>query len=80
MADDVRDALQAALGKLNAQKDQIERQIAALSIALRTLGRRVRPSSDGRPRRRMSPAERRAVGLRMKAYWAKRRKVAKSTK
>jgi len=34
--------------------------------------RRTSPAARGR-RRRMSPAERKAVGKRMKAYWAKRR-------
>ena len=80
---DVTDTLKEALSKLAAEKQRIERQTAAIQEALRA----VNGASDGREiwkskatkssrrkgRRRMSPAERKAVARRMKAYWAKRR-------
>jgi len=80
---DVTRTLREALAKLTAEKRRIERQAAAIQEALRA----VNGADDGqrsssprgvtrgakRGRRRMSPAERKAVGRRMKAYWAKRR-------
>jgi hypothetical protein len=93
---DVTNTLKEALAKLAAEKRRIERQTAAIKEALRAVngapgGRRSTSSSvetrgAKRGRRRMSPAERKAVGRRMKAYWAKRKKgasgprKAKSTK
>jgi hypothetical protein len=80
---DVTNTLKEALSKLAAEKQRIERQTSAIQEALRA----VNGASDGREvskakmttrrgkrnRRRMSPAERKAVARRMKAYWAKRR-------
>jgi len=83
MSVDVISTLREALSKLTAEKQRIERQAAALQDALRAVnGASVsRPSTDSRVAtrrtkqrsRRMSPAARKAVSARMKAYWAKRR-------
>jgi hypothetical protein len=87
---DVTGTLREALSKLTAEKQRIERQAAALQDALRAVnGASIgRPSTDSRvatrrPKRRsrgMSPAARRAVSARMKAYWAKRRGRARKGK
>jgi hypothetical protein len=77
---DVSGTLRQALASLITEKARIERQIMGLRQALgagagagadggRPTGRRARPR---RVRRRMSPAERKAVSARMKALWAKR--------
>jgi len=70
--------LRKALGKLEAQKHRIDREILAVRAALEALqnksGRFSVASNRGKTRRRrMSAAARRAVSQRMKAYWAKRR-------
>jgi hypothetical protein len=72
MAVDVIRTLRAALSRLESERARLDRQIAALRTALGT-------TSDGRAaggrRRRMSAAARRAVSLRMKAYWSARRRA-----
>ena len=80
---DVSSTLREALSKLSAEKRRIERQAAAVQDALRAVNgandgqrsssARVLTRGAKRGRRRMSPAERKAVARRMKAYWAKRR-------
>jgi hypothetical protein len=80
---DVTQALKEALSKLTAEKHRIERQTAAIQEALRAVNgtggerrsssARVVTRGAKRGRRRMSAAERKAVGRRMKAYWAKRK-------
>jgi hypothetical protein len=86
MANDVTGTLRKALGQLSAQKQKIDQQIAAIETALGALGRRSSAAVGNRGGRRpMSPAARRKVGRRMKAYWAKRkadaaRNKAKATK
>ena len=81
---DVTKALKEALSKLTDEKRRIERQAAAIQEALRAVnGARIgQPSKNGRgvtrrakrrSKGRMSPAARRAISARMKAYWAKRR-------
>ena len=80
---DVTKALKEALSKLSDEKRRIERQAAAIQDALRAVNganggqrsssARVVTRGAKRGRRRMSPAERKAVARRMKAYWAKRR-------
>ncbi len=77
MADGVRTTLRKALARLHSEKERIDRQIGAMETALGALAGRIRPA--GRVRRRMSAAARRAIGRRMKAYWAKRR-AAKTAK
>jgi Flp pilus assembly protein CpaB len=72
---DVQKTLRSALGQLEVEKARIERQMASLRLALRGAGA---SGAGGRRRQRstMSPAARRAVSKRMKAYWAKRRAAA----
>jgi hypothetical protein len=75
MASDITTTLRKALGKLTSEKARLDGQISAIQAALSALGRP--PQADGaRGGRKMSAAARRAVGKRMKAYWAKRRAEA----
>lgn len=74
MADQISITLRKALGKLTAQQAQINRQISAIEAALGALGGGANKRADGGRRRRgMTAAARKAIGKRMKAYWAKRR-------
>ena len=77
MAIEVRTTLRKALGKLQSEQDRMERQISAVQAVLAALAGRGagrNTSAAGKRRRRpMSTAARRAIGKRMKAYWAKRR-------
>jgi hypothetical protein len=79
MLANLRGTLRQALGKLEAEKARIERQITGLKQALKAgigSGRDAAVRDAGataRRGRRMSPAARKAVSARMKAYWAKRR-------
>ncbi len=87
---DVTSTLREALAKLTAEKRRIERQAAAIQEALRAVNgankgqrsssARVMTRGAKRGRRRMSPAERKAVARRMKAYWAKRKGRASKRK
>ena len=76
--------LRTALGELEAERNRIDRQIAALKAALGETGRRRK--KPGRPavpsgqkttrkrrRRKFTAAQRKEVSQRMKAYWAKRK-------
>ena len=72
MANDITVTLRRALTKLSSQKQRLDRQISAIETALGALGRAPQASAP-RGRRRMSPAARRAIGKRMKLYWAKRK-------
>jgi hypothetical protein len=71
-----------ALVKLHAERKRIDHQIEVIQRALRALasggrGGAARPKPRARRRRRrMSPAARKALSQRMKAYWAKRRAQA----
>jgi len=64
-----------------ARLDQLNSEIAAIRRAFPGLGhgRVAAATADDAPRRRrrsrMSPAARRAVSVRMKKYWAARRKA-----
>ena len=70
--------LQETLRSLNAEKLKIERKIAAVRSALAVIAG-PRPHLIGRRKRKpMTPAERRSVSRRMKAYWARRRAKANS--
>ena len=78
MATDVAQTLRKALEELQAEKKRIEKQIAAIQGALAVSGwqaaKDVRSKiGEKRGRRAMSAAQRKAVGRRMKAYWAKRK-------
>lgn len=86
---DIDKTLRRALQRLESEQARIQRQITGLRNALQALqggasangvGRgsreesHPRRSAAGRGRRRgMSAAARKAVSIRMKAYWAKRR-------
>jgi len=83
MPTDVAKTLREAVSKLTAERQHIDKQIAALQSALRSVNGRpaktaTRASSGPKTeriarRRRMSVSARRAVSARMKAYWAKQR-------
>jgi hypothetical protein len=72
-------ALRKALQQLEAERQRLDRQIAAIRAILdESRDRRGRAPRGAGPlpntkRRRMSVAARRAISQRMKAYWAKRR-------
>jgi hypothetical protein len=84
---DVTRSLRQALAKLTDEKRRIERQAAAIQEALRAVngtgggqrssGARAVTRGAKRGRKRMSSTERKAVGRRMKAYWAKRKRTSK---
>jgi len=76
-------SLRKALHQLEAEKQRLDRECAAVRAALQALGETGRgtpaSSAPGRTGQRLlSPAARRALSQRMTAYWAKRR--AASTK
>ena len=77
MAIDVRSSLNKALKALHADRAHIERQIDAITSAISALGgaagRLAKTGGARRGRRKMNPAQKKAVSVRMKAYWAKRR-------
>ena len=76
MALDVRSSLNHALKALHADRARIEKQIDAVTSALTALGGvagRVVKTAGRRGRRKMSAAQKKAVSVRMRAYWAKRR-------
>ena len=76
MALDVRSSLNHALKALHADRARIEKQIDAVTSALTALGGaagRVAKTAGRRGRRKMSAAQKKAVSVRMRAYWAKRR-------
>ena len=76
MAIDVRSNLNRALKALHADRARIDRQIDAVTNALSALGGkagRATKAAVRRGRRKMNAAQKKAVSVRMKAYWAKRR-------
>ena len=76
MAIDVKSSLNRALKALHADRSRIERQIDAVTSAISALGGaagRVGKVAARRGRRKMSAAQKKAVSVRMRAYWAKRR-------
>ena len=76
MATDVLGTLRKALAELRAEKSRVDGQITVMESAFNALNGQ-RPVSGRRRRRRgMSAEARRALGKRMKAYWAKRRAEA----
>jgi hypothetical protein len=76
--------IQNILSNLRAERERIDRAIAALE-GLGTTGprRRGRPvgsvnkASSGRPRRHMSPAARKRISEMMKQRWAERKRKSK---
>jgi hypothetical protein len=76
VAIDVRSSLNRALKSLHADRARIERQINAVTSAITALGgkaARAAKTAGRKGRRKMNAAQKKAVSLRMKAYWAKRR-------
>ena len=76
MALDVRSSLNKALKALHADRAHIERQIDAVTKAISALGGaagRLANTGARKGRRKMNAAQKKAVSVRMKAYWAKRR-------
>lgn len=79
MAIDLTKPLRKALAELQAEKERIDRQIAAIQRVLaagstRRQRARGRSTADRRQGRKpTSAAARKAASRRMKAYWAKRR-------
>lgn len=76
MATDVRSSLNQALKALHGDRARIDKQIEAVTSAISALGGaavRATKSAGRRGRRKMNAAQKKAVSLRMKAYWAKRR-------
>ena len=76
MAIDVRSNLNRALKALHADRVRIDRQIDAVTSALSALGgkaARATKTAVRRGRRKMNAAQKKAVSVRMRAYWAKRR-------
>jgi hypothetical protein len=78
---DVGKTLRSALTSLKADRRRLDRQMEAIEAALKAIGEGGRGTTrDGRRRggrqglrRGMSAAARKAVSMRMKAYWAERR-------
>jgi hypothetical protein len=76
VAIDVRSSLSKALKALHADRARIDRQIDAIASAISALGGaagRLSKAAKRQGRRKMNAAQKRAVSVRMKAYWAKRR-------
>jgi anti-sigma factor RsiW len=68
--------LNQALKALHADRARIDKQIEAVTSAISALGGapvRAAKTAGRRGRRKMNAAQKKAVSLRMKAYWAKRR-------
>jgi hypothetical protein len=68
--------LNKALKALHADRARIERQIDAVTSAISALGGAAARAGRGmgrRAKRKMNAAQKKAVSVRMKAYWAKRR-------
>jgi predicted nucleic acid-binding Zn-ribbon protein len=74
MVRDVQSTIQKTLTTLHAEKAKIDRQISTLQTALAALSdQSQRNGTAPGHRRKMSADARKAIGRRMKAYWAKRR-------
>jgi hypothetical protein len=76
VAIDVRSSLSKALKALHADRARIDRQIDAVTSAISALGGaagRMVKGARRRGKRKMNAAQKKAVSVRMRAYWAKRR-------
>ncbi len=83
MDEKVRSSLVKALRDLESERENVDRQIAAVRAVLGTaagLKRRGRGPGRGGKRRTMSAKARRLISARMKAVWAKRRAKAQPAK
>ncbi len=76
--------LRRAMQSLQGERKRIDEQIRAVQTALGISTNSHTGSNSHRPtssrRRRMSPAARRALSKRMKAYWAAKRKAKAAVK
>lgn len=79
----VNATLQKALSQLEAERRQIDKQIAAIRDVLGSSqrGKRKKAAARGARRsgRRMTAVQKKAVSQRMKKYWAGRRKAKSAT-
>lgn len=66
-------ALQKTLRTLEAERAKMDNQIRLVRSALAVMGVQNPHLSSRAKRRPMTPAERKSVSKRMKAYWAKKR-------
>jgi len=67
---------QTIISDLKRAEQRLEKQLESVQAAIAAIaGRTSRRQGLTRRRRRMSPAQRKAVSKRMKKYWAARRKV-----
>ena len=80
MAVNIQTTLRATLTKLNADRAKVDHQISILRTALAGLNGRIQVRRLQPVRRPMSAAARKAIGKRMKAYWAKRRAKQSASK
>ena len=64
---------QARLHAISEERGAILREFPALRTGRTPASTNGSPAPAGRKRKGMSPSQRKAVGERMKAYWAKRR-------
>jgi hypothetical protein len=73
--------IQRAIAELEAERQDIDKKIAALrsaltpSVSRRSRGNGAAAGNRKRRRRAMSASARKAVSARMKKYWAERRKA-----
>ena len=70
-------ALREEEKRLTKRAGQIRKAIQALSEVPIPLSKPKGPKKATKKRRKMSPAARKAVGQRMKKYWAEKKKTAK---
>lgn len=74
--------LELVLRGLESERARVEEEIRQVKARLGHRGPAPKGASRpaGRKRRRMSPAARKAVSERMRAYWAKRKETGKGKK
>ena len=77
MAVDVSKVLKSALAELEAQRAEIDRQIAGIRAVLGGTSKATSAKRPRRTRRKLTAAEKKAISRRMKASWAKRKAASK---
>ena len=68
---------------LQVRRNRAEKEIESLSLAIRALEQlegEAAPASQSKPKRTMSAAARRKIGMAMKARWAKQKGTAQPAK
>jgi len=70
---------QTVISDLRRAEQQLQRQLESVRAAIAAIAGSTRPRKGPkrRGRRRMSAAQRKAVSIRMRAYWKARRKASK---